>query len=163
MYILTSPDLKININMPVKRWIKETFNCFTMRVCNTALRMDPCILEFAPDRLKIEYMCSKDMPINPYLLRYVPDCLKTQEMCDEVVRNNPYSLKFVPDHLKTKDMCDEAVVRDAYTLEYVPDNLKTQEMCIRQWIAVHGSWSMFSINLRQKKCVKGLLKIAPGT
>ena len=82
------------------RWIKETFNCFTTRAWNMALRS----LEFVPDRLKTEEICNKAVSINPPSLAYVTDHLKTQEICDEAVRTEPYSLKFVPDHLR-QEIC----------------------------------------------------------
>ena len=135
--------------MPVIGWIKKTFNCFTTRVYNMALRMDPCNLEFVPDRFKAEDICNKAVRIKPYLLRYVPDHLKTKEICDEAVSMYRYSPKFVPDHLKTKDMCDEAVGRDAYMMGHVLNNL-SRRCVIRQWIATHCRWNMFPITLRHK-------------
>ena len=61
--------------MPVIRWIKETFNCFTTRVCNMILGN----LEFVSDFFKTEEMCNKAVRIEPCSLAFVPDHLKTQK------------------------------------------------------------------------------------
>ena len=47
-------------------------------------------------------MCHEAVRTEPLLLAYVPDRFKTQEMCNETVENEPDSLKFVPDHIKMR-------------------------------------------------------------
>ena len=78
--------------MSVIGWIKETSNRFTTKVCNTVLSMNPCNLEFVPDRFKTEEMCNEKAHRKSCALRYVPGHLKTQEMCEEAVRIDPWLL-----------------------------------------------------------------------
>ena len=91
--------------MPVICWIKETFNCFTTRVCNMSLRN----LEFVPGHPKAQEMCNEAVHINPLLLVYFSDHFNTEEMCKEAVSNKAYTLRYVLDHLKTQAMCEKAV------------------------------------------------------
>ena len=58
--------------MSVIHWIKEASNRFTTRLCNMALCMDPCNIEFVPDHFKT-----------------VAHNLNTQEMCNKATCHNP--------------------------------------------------------------------------
>ena len=89
----------------------------------------------------------------PYLLDFVPDHLKTQEMCTKAVCKNPYSLKFVPDPLESSEMCAEAVRKGPWSLRFVPIDLITQEIYNNAMKNDHGLWNMFLISTRPKRCV----------
>ena len=107
-------------------------------------------------------MCERAVEENPYTLEFVPDHLKTKIMRERAVEEKPCTLEFVLDHLKTKEMCEKAVEEKPYILEFVPDHLKTKEMCEKAVEDDLGSWNLFLITLRRRKCVKELLKKSHG-
>ena len=66
-YILTSPGLKIWINMGV-------------------YKLMTCWINEVPDFLKTQEICNMTVFNYLYLLEHIPDHFKTQEMCNEAVR-----------------------------------------------------------------------------
>ena len=51
-------------------------------------------------------MCNEAIKIEPSLLVFVPDRFKTQEMHNEAVCNWPWP-SFILDHLRTQETCNE--------------------------------------------------------
>ena len=139
-------------------WIKETFNCFTTRVCNMTLRN----LEFVPDHLKTQEMCNEAVHINPLLLTYVSDHFNTEEMCKEAVTNKAYTLRYVLDYLKTQEVCEKAVEEDPWELKDVPYYYQTEKMW--EEVVEKNPWYLGHVPNQYKTeemCNKAVVCIAP--
>ena len=96
---------------------------------DTAVREDPCKLEFVPHHLKTQRMCNEAATNNPYTLRYVPDCFKNQEMYDTTMHINPAAFFLIPERFEPQEMCIEGVEVTPWQLDDVPDYFKGREMC----------------------------------
>ena len=87
-----------------------------MAVERSDLEYGPC-LEFVPENLKTEKLCSAAVAADPTNLAFVPDTLITETMCWDAVARDPSALEFVPDEMLTVDLMD-----------MVPQEIRTKVM-----------------------------------
>ena len=90
------------------------------------------LLDYVPERLKMQEMCSEVMRINPAVFFLIPDHFKTQKTCIKVVEVQPWKLYYVPNHFMTQKMCNAAVSNDLSSLEYVSDWFVSQGL-VKIW------------------------------
>ena len=72
-------------------------------------------------------MCNEAVRVEPTLLVFVPDRFKKQEVCNEAVRNWPWSL-FLPDHLRTQETCNEVMHAIPKAFCWISERLKTRDV-----------------------------------
>ena len=69
---------------------------------------------------------------NPEMLKFVPDRHKTKKMCKHGVKKLTYILRYVRDQYKTQQICDKMILENCGTLNSVPNCCKNQlPSCIR--------------------------------
>ena len=142
-------------------------------MCEGSIVEDPSILEFVPDKYKMQEMCKKAVEEDAHALEFVPDQYKTPEMCEKSVKEDPYALEFVPDHYKNKEMCEKEVDAHLPILEFDPDKCKTKKcvMKLRSFIYVpdwfltqeqvkiwHGENFGWYDNFKKRKAQKAKIK-----
>ena len=96
-----------------------------------AINIEPWLLAYVPDNLKIQRVCKKAVEEDTSMLKYVPDQYIMQEMCIKA-RDFPWLIGHVPDRFKTQEMCTGALEVCPWLLEYFSDWFATQKQ-IKLW------------------------------
>ena len=110
------------------------------------------------------YIIGGTRTILSYILKYTPVVgQQSQEGFNEEVHSNPRLLKFVPDIFKNQEMCINAVWAAPWVMDYVPPRLKTHEMFSRTIEKYMHPMRDVPDHLKNKRCVKKLLRNTLGS
>ena len=123
MQFMDENDANVSLKLIQERWQDLEYLIYW------AVSRDELALQYVPEPLRTEAMCTEVVGRNGWVLDCVPEHLRTEAICTTAVTQNALALEYVPKHLRTKAMCTAAVGSDGRALHYVPEPLRTEAMC----------------------------------